>query len=86
MNQGTILTPVAKGYRSDDYLKSNVISEKVRSGAATVSTKAKEFTGDATAFIKRNPVNAMLIASGVVLLAAAYVYRAQIAAQFRKMT
>ncbi len=87
MNQGSILTPVAKGYNSKDlFASADVISEKVRARASSAGVLAKHYSADAAAYVKRNPVNVALIATSAVILFTAYIYRSEIASLYRRWT
>ncbi len=86
MNQGKILTPVAKGYNSKDFFAADVISEKVRAGATSVGVVARHYSTNATAFVKRNPLKVLLITTGVAILVTTYINRSEVANQFRKWT
>lgn len=84
MNYDKILSFVVKGYTSRNFFNADVISEKVRAGAATVGVKAKKYSADATAYAKSHPVNVVLLVTGACVLFAAYAYRTQLAAQFKR--
>ncbi len=86
MNRGTILTPVAKGYNSKDYLNTEVTAEKVRMGALSLGNMTRYYSNGATTYIKRNPVKVGLITLGILLLATAVIYRSKIADQQRSWT
>ena len=86
MNQGTILTPVAKAYNSKDIFAADIISEKVRAGASSVGAVAKHYSTNAMAFVKHNPLKLLLITTGVAILVTTYIYRKEVANQFRKIS
>lgn len=86
MNQAPILTPVAKGYSSKDYLNTEAFSEKFAMDSYSFKRLAKYYSAGAVAYVKINPVKAAVIAAGVVILATGFIYRSKIAGQLRNRT
>ena len=86
MNQAPILTPVAKGYSSKDYLNAKASSGEFSTDGSSFKSLAKYYSAGAVAYVKINPVKAAVIAAGVLVLVTGFIYRSKIASQFRNRT
>ena len=86
MNQGPILTPIAKGYSSTDYINAEAISKKVRASTSSFGNLVRDYSAGTTTFVKRNPFKAALITLGVAIVATGFIYRSPIVGQLRNWT